>query len=110
MIGGTSTIRIKGEVKAPKTNATPMKPIFAITLEGTKFVPLPSKLAKDDNELSKIKEEVLSNEVDEEDDNESDVLSYFSKAQKSIVRDRIIAGEKNSEILSRLNSSPEVNG
>ena len=24
--GGTSTIRIKGEVKAPKTNATPMKP------------------------------------------------------------------------------------
>ena len=33
-------------------NATPIKPIFAITLEGTKFVPLPSKLAKDDNELS----------------------------------------------------------
>ena len=26
VIGGTSTIRIKGEVKAPKTNATPMKP------------------------------------------------------------------------------------
>jgi len=50
---------------------------------------------QDRNEaLSKIKEEVLSNEVDEEDDNESDVLSYFSKAQKSIVRDRIIAGEK----------------
>ncbi len=50
---------------------------------------------QDRNEaLSKIKEEVLSNEVDEEGDNESDVLSYFSKAQKSIVRDRIIAGEK----------------
>lgn len=26
VIGGTSIIRIKGEVKAPKTNATPMKP------------------------------------------------------------------------------------
>ena len=26
VIGGTSTIRIKGEVKAPKTNATPIKP------------------------------------------------------------------------------------
>ena len=26
VIGGSSTIRIKGEVKAPKTNATPMKP------------------------------------------------------------------------------------
>ena len=26
VVGGTSTIRIKGEVKAPKTNATPMKP------------------------------------------------------------------------------------
>ena len=26
VIGGTSTIRIKGEVKSPKTNATPMKP------------------------------------------------------------------------------------
>jgi hypothetical protein len=26
VIGGTSVIRIKGEVKAPKTNATPMKP------------------------------------------------------------------------------------
>ena len=26
VIGGTSTIRIKGEVKAPKTNAKPMKP------------------------------------------------------------------------------------
>ena len=50
---------------------------------------------QDRNEaLSKIKEEVLTNEVNDEDDNESDVLSYFSKAQKSIVRDRIIAGEK----------------
>ena len=26
VIGGTSVIRIKGEVKAPKTNASPMKP------------------------------------------------------------------------------------
>ena len=32
--------------------------------------------------------------VNEEADNESDILTYFSKAQKSIVRDRIIAGEK----------------
>ena len=44
--------------------------------------------------LSKIKEEILANEVNEESDNESDILSYYSKAQKSIVRDRIIAGEK----------------
>ena len=50
---------------------------------------------QDRNEkLSKIKEEILENELNEEGDNESDVLSYFSKAQKSIVRDRIIAGEK----------------
>ena len=27
VIGGTSIIRIKGEVKAPKTNASPMKPV-----------------------------------------------------------------------------------
>ena len=26
VIGGTSVIRIKGEVKAPKANATPVKP------------------------------------------------------------------------------------
>ena len=44
--------------------------------------------------LSKIKEEILENELNEEGDNEADILSYFSKAQKSIVRDRIIAGEK----------------
>ena len=44
--------------------------------------------------LSKIKEEILANELNEESDNESDILSYYSKAQKSIVRDRIIAGEK----------------
>jgi polyribonucleotide nucleotidyltransferase len=50
---------------------------------------------QDRNEaLSKIKEEILGNELDEEGDNESDILSYFSKAQKSIVRDRIISGEK----------------
>jgi polyribonucleotide nucleotidyltransferase len=50
---------------------------------------------QDRNEsLSKIKEEILENEVNEESDNESDILSYYSKAQKSIVRDRIIAGEK----------------
>jgi polyribonucleotide nucleotidyltransferase len=50
---------------------------------------------QDRNEaLSKIKEEILGNELNEEGDNESDILSYFSKAQKSIVRDRIIAGEK----------------
>jgi polyribonucleotide nucleotidyltransferase len=50
---------------------------------------------QDRNEaLSKIKEEVLANDLNEEGDNESDILSYFSKAQKSIVRDRIIAGEK----------------
>ena len=44
--------------------------------------------------LSKIKEEILANELNEESDNESDILSYYSKAQKSIVRDRIISGEK----------------
>ena len=50
---------------------------------------------QDRNEsLSKIKEEILANELNEESDNESDILSYYSKAQKSIVRDRIIAGEK----------------
>jgi len=50
---------------------------------------------QDRNEsLSKIKEEILENELNEEADNEADILSYYSKAQKSIVRDRIIAGEK----------------
>ena len=50
---------------------------------------------QDRNEsLSKIKEEILANELNAESDNESDILSYYSKAQKSIVRDRIIAGEK----------------
>jgi len=50
---------------------------------------------QDRNEsLSKIKEEILANELNEESDNESDILSYYSKAQKSIVRDRIISGEK----------------
>ena len=44
--------------------------------------------------LSKIKEEILENELNEDADNESDILSYFSKSQKSIVRERIIAGEK----------------
>jgi hypothetical protein len=44
--------------------------------------------------LSKIKDDILANEINEDDDNESDILSYYSKAQKSIVRDRIIAGEK----------------
>ena len=50
---------------------------------------------QDRNEsLSKIKEEILANELNAESDNESDILSYYSKAQKSIVRDRIISGEK----------------
>ena len=50
---------------------------------------------QDRNEsLSKIKDEILENELNEEADNEADILSYYSKAQKSIVRDRIIAGEK----------------
>ena len=44
--------------------------------------------------LSKIKEEILENELNEEGDNEADILSYFSKSQKSIVRERIIGGEK----------------
>ena len=44
--------------------------------------------------LSKIKEEILANELNQESDNEADILSYYSKAQKSIVRDRIISGEK----------------
>ena len=32
--------------------------------------------------LSKIKEEILENELNEDADNESDILSYFSKSQK----------------------------
>jgi len=44
--------------------------------------------------LSQIKNEILENEVNEEDDNEAEVLAYFENTQKSIVRSRILAGEK----------------
>ena len=44
--------------------------------------------------LSQIKDEILENEVKEEEDNEAEILTYFENAQKSIVRSRILAGEK----------------
>ena len=44
--------------------------------------------------LSGIKEELLKNNLNEESDNESEILSYFDKLQKNIVRQKIISGEK----------------
>ena len=44
--------------------------------------------------LSGIKEELLKNNLNEESDNEKEVLSYFDKLQKNIVRQKIISGEK----------------
>ena len=44
--------------------------------------------------LSGIKEELLKNDLNEESDNESEILSYFDKLQKNIVRQKIISGEK----------------
>ena len=55
--------------------------------------------------LSKIKDDILANEINEDEDNESDILSYYSKAQKSIVRDRIIAGEKRIDLILKRDSS-----
>jgi len=44
--------------------------------------------------LSGIKEELLKNNLNEESDNEKEILSYFDKLQKNIVRQKIISGEK----------------
>ena len=44
--------------------------------------------------LSGIKEELLKNDLSEESDNEKEILSYFDKLQKNIVRQKIISGEK----------------
>jgi len=44
--------------------------------------------------LSGIKEELLENDLNEESDNEKEILSYFDKLQKNIVRQKIISGEK----------------
>ncbi|MFL2559818.1 MAG: polyribonucleotide nucleotidyltransferase [Gammaproteobacteria bacterium] len=44
--------------------------------------------------LSSIKEELLKNDLNEESDNESELLSYFDTLQKNIVRQKIISGEK----------------
>ena len=44
--------------------------------------------------LSGIKEELLKNNLNEESDNENEILSYFDKLQKNIVRQKIISGEK----------------
>jgi polyribonucleotide nucleotidyltransferase len=44
--------------------------------------------------LSGIKEELLENDLNEKSDNESEILSYFDKLQKNIVRQKIISGEK----------------
>ena len=44
--------------------------------------------------LSGIKEELLKNYLNEESDNENEILSYFDKLQKNIVRQKIISGEK----------------
>jgi len=44
--------------------------------------------------LSGIKEELLENDLNKESDNEKEILSYFDKLQKNIVRQKIISGEK----------------
>ncbi len=44
--------------------------------------------------ISKIKEEVLENNVNEEEDNSAEILSYFDKLQKEIVRQKILKGDK----------------
>jgi polyribonucleotide nucleotidyltransferase len=53
-----------------------------------------TKKQERNNMLSQIKDEILENEVKEEEDNEAEILTYFENAQKSIVRSRILAGEK----------------
>ena len=53
-----------------------------------------TKKQERNNMLSQIKDEILENEVKEEEDNEAEILAYFENAQKSIVRSRILAGDK----------------
>ncbi len=53
-----------------------------------------TKKQERNNMLSQIKDEILENEINEEDDNEAEILTYFENAQKGIVRSRILAGDK----------------
>ena len=53
-----------------------------------------TKKQERNNMLSQIKDEILENEINEEEDNEAEILTYFENAQKGIVRSRILAGEK----------------
>ena len=53
-----------------------------------------TKKQERNNMLSQIKDEILENEINEEDDNEAEILTYFENAQKGIVRSRILEGEK----------------
>tara|TARA_Y100001970_G_C14242973_1_gene866055 strand:- start:1236 stop:3197 length:1962 start_codon:yes stop_codon:yes gene_type:complete len=53
-----------------------------------------TKKQERNNQLSEIKEEIISNEVNEDEDNSEMVSAFYEKAQKSIVRKRILDGEK----------------
>ena len=53
-----------------------------------------TKKQERNNQLSEIKEEIISNEVNEDEDNSEIISSFYEKAQKSIVRKRILDGEK----------------
>ncbi len=44
--------------------------------------------------LSSIQDDILSNEINEEEDNSEDLLKVFGELKKRIVRDRILNGEK----------------
>ena len=53
-----------------------------------------TKKQERNNQLSEIKEEIISNEVNEDEDNSEMIFAFYEKAQKSIVRKRILDGEK----------------
>jgi len=53
-----------------------------------------TKKQERNNQLSEIKEEIISNEVNEDEDNSEMISAFYEKAQKSIVRKRILDGEK----------------
>ena len=44
--------------------------------------------------LSKLKEDIMSNEVSDEDDNSDNLSTVFNDLKKDIVRERILSGEK----------------
>ncbi len=46
------------------------------------------------SKLSNIKEEIISSELKEDEDNTEELSAYYEKAQKSIVRSRILDGEE----------------